>query len=128
MDDPDAAGRTWDHWVLFNLPFTERGLPEHQPTIAQLPNGSTQGQNSWRRTGYGGPCPPSGPAHTYRFIIYAVDRSLILPVGPTKFELQAALAGHILAESLLTATYQRPGTGGDDDDGGDAGGNGGGGY
>jgi Raf kinase inhibitor-like YbhB/YbcL family protein len=107
MDDPDAPGRTWDHWVVFNIPAIEDGLAENQPHATQLPNGGTQGQNSWHETGYGGPCPPVGPAHTYRFIIYAVDRSLVLPMAATKRELQAPFAGHIVAEACSPVPTKR---------------------
>ncbi len=107
MDDPDAPGGTWVHWVLFNVPGDMPGLPEDQPTTPELPSGGVQGRNSWGNTGYGGPCPPEGRAHTYRFFLYAVDGALDLPAGATKQELLAALEGHILAESVLTGTYQR---------------------
>ena len=106
MDDPDAPGGTWDHWVVFNLPASVRELSESQPISPQLPNGGVQGRNTWGDIGYGGPCPPLGPAHTYRFNLYAVDGSLTLSAGASKQQLLSALTGRILAESLLTGTYQ----------------------
>ena len=115
MDDPDVPAGVWDHWVVFNLPPDVLALPEGQAKVSQLAGGAVQGRNSWGKYGYGGPCPPQGPPHTYRFFVYAVDRSLTLPANATKQQLLAALEGHILAESALTATYQRM----KEDDGGD---------
>ncbi|GEM_PF-339291 len=107
MDDPDAPGGTWDHWVAFNIPAGSLELPEGQPATPQLPGGGVQGSNSWGDTGYGGPCPPTGPAHEYRFFLYALDSSLDLPAGASKGKVHGAMAGHILAESLLTGSYGR---------------------
>lgn len=107
MDDPDAPGGNWDHWTVFNIPAANLELPEGRPKTSQLPGGAMQGSNSWGDTGYGGPCPPAGPAHQYRFFLYALDRSLDLPAGASKGEVLDAMAGHILDASLLTGTYGR---------------------
>ncbi len=107
MDDPDAPAGVWDHWVVFDLPSGLRELTQDQPHTAQLPSGGTQGRNSWGDVGYGGPCPPPGPAHTYRFFLYALDISLGLTQNATKLDVLAAIAGHILEESLLTGIYGR---------------------
>ena len=107
MDDPDAPVGVWDHWIAFNLPASLLELTEAQPKGYPLTAGGVKGKNSWGDSGYGGPCPPSGPAHTYRFILYAVDRSLDLDAGASKKEVLDALEGHVLAESLLTGTYGR---------------------
>ncbi|MDP6549006.1 MAG: YbhB/YbcL family Raf kinase inhibitor-like protein [Dehalococcoidia bacterium] len=107
MDDPDVPGGTWDHWTVFNIPAASLQLPEAQPKTPQLPGGAVQGSNSWDETGYGGPCPPAGPAHRYRFFLYALDSSLDLPAGASKGAVLNAMAGHILAESLFTGTYGR---------------------
>ena len=123
MDDPDALGGTRNHWVLFDLPADLRALPEGQPNTARLPNGARQGLNNWGDFGYRGPCPDPGAAHTYRVFIYAVDRPLMLPPGISKEVLLSALRGRVLAESMLTGTYQRMAGGSDDngDDGDDGG-------
>ena len=105
-DDPDAPVGTWVHWVLFNLPADARSLPERVPPDAELPDGSRHGQNSWRRLGYGGPCPPSG-THRYFFKIYALDTSLQLEPGADKKQVLEAMAGHILAEAELMGVYSR---------------------
>ena len=105
-DDPDAPVGTWVHWVAFNLPVTAGGLPEGIKDAKQLPGGGTQGTNSWRRIGYGGPCPPSG-THRYFFKLYALDTTLSLGNSATAKDLQAAMKGHILAEAQLMGRFKR---------------------
>ncbi|HEU5350692.1 MAG TPA: YbhB/YbcL family Raf kinase inhibitor-like protein [Terracidiphilus sp.] len=105
--DPDAPFGTFTHWVLFNLPATTRGLPAGLETSSQLPGGALQGENSFHRTGYGGPCPPPGSTHRYIFTLYALDTPLALAPGASRAQLEAALAGHILAHAQLTARYGR---------------------
>ena len=107
VDDPDAPGGTWTHWLVFNIPGDSLGLDENQPQIPQLPSGGVQGSNSWGDVGYGGPCPRKGPAHRYRFFLYAVDTSLDLPSGASREQVSDALAGHIVAEHWITRTYGR---------------------
>jgi len=107
MDDPDAPGGVFTHWVLFNLPADSRELPEAMPTQAQLPNGSLQGKNDFGKAGYGGPCPPSGRPHRYQFTLYALDQPLDLKAGASKKPVIDAMQGHILAQGRLTGTYQR---------------------
>jgi Raf kinase inhibitor-like YbhB/YbcL family protein len=110
VDDPDAPDpaapqRTWVHWVLYDLPPTSTGLPEAVAPAA-LPAGTRQGHNDWKRTGYGGPCPPIG-RHRYFFKLYALDT--VLPdLGPAgKAELEKAMEGHVLARAELVGTYQK---------------------
>jgi len=95
---------TWVHWVLFNIPAQVRELSEGV-SAEQLPAGTAEGLNDWKRTGYGGPCPPIG-RHRYMFKLYALDTLLGLE-RPTKAELEAAMTGHILAQAVLVGTYQR---------------------
>ncbi len=102
VDDPDAPVGTWDHWILFNLPADTRALPAQ----ATPPGGSLDGKNSWGRTGYGGPCPPSG-THRYFFKLYALDTMLDLPAGANKAALLEAMEGHILAQAEMMGTYSR---------------------
>lgn len=109
MDDPDAvpvAGFVWDHWVLHGLPPDSRSLPEAVPTTPTIDGGGTQGENSFGRTGYGGPCPPPGQTHTYAFTVFALDVDPD-PAGPTKADLLAAIDGHVLAEATLAGTFTR---------------------
>ncbi len=106
-DDPDAPAGTWVHWVLYNLPANARKLPEGVATKATLPDGGSQGVNDFRRTGYGGPCPPPGPAHRYYFKLYALRAVPDLKPSATKKDLVRAMEGQILAESQLMGRYQR---------------------
>lgn len=105
-DDPDAPGGTWVHWVLFNIPADAAGLTQGVPADEQLPDGSIQGKNSWPRTGYSGPCPPSG-THRYYFKLYALDTILSLDASATKEHVIEAMTGHALAETELMGTYTR---------------------
>jgi len=107
MDDPDAPGGVFTHWLLFNLPTDNRELPEAVPTHNELANGALQGTNGFGTIGYGGPCPPAGPAHHYRFTIYALDQSLDLVAGASRKQVIDAITGHILAWGQLTVMYQR---------------------
>lgn len=108
VDDPDAPDpaapkMTWVHWVLYNLPPAAPGLAEGAST---LPAGTLQGMNDWRRTGYGGPCPPIG-RHRYFHKLYALDTVLPDLGRPTKAMLEQAMKGHILGQAELVGTYQK---------------------
>jgi Raf kinase inhibitor-like YbhB/YbcL family protein len=106
-DDPDAPAGTWVHWVIWNIPPEAAGLPEAVPQKVELPDGSKQGMNDFRQTGYGGPMPPAGKAHRYFFKVYALDIRPDLKPGTTKDKLLDAMKGHLLAEGQLMGTYQR---------------------
>jgi Raf kinase inhibitor-like YbhB/YbcL family protein len=101
MDDPDAPVGTWVHWVVWNIPAQTHEIPE-----SGLPPQAVQGKNSWPRTGYGGPCPPSG-THRYFFKVYALDTELHLGSSTSKAVLEKAMEGHILAKGELMGTYKR---------------------
>ncbi len=105
-DDPDAPMSTWVHWVAFNIPPELTGLQENVRKEAEAKNGVRQGNNSWPRMGYGGPCPPSG-THRYYFKIYALNALLDLKPGATKAEVLQAMKGHVLAEAHLMGKYKR---------------------
>jgi len=110
MDDPDAPDpaapkMTWVHWVLYNLPPTATGLPQAVETD-ELPPGTLCGKNDWKRTGYGGPCPPIG-RHRYFFKLYALDTLLPDLKHPTKAQLEQAMEGHILGKAELMGYYQK---------------------
>jgi len=107
VDDPDAPGGVFTHWVLFNIPAESLGLPEAVPNQAQLTSGSLQGKNDFGKIGYGGPCPPPGGAHRYQFTLYALDQYLDLKGGVAKKQVVNTIQGHVLAQGELTATYQR---------------------
>jgi len=107
MDDPDAPGGTWVHWVIFNIPGQSSGLPEGVPSKQSFPTGEQQGSNDFRRIGYGGPCPPPGKPHRYCLKLYALDTTLKLQPGASKAEVLAACHNHILAEAQLMGRYGR---------------------
>ena len=99
MDDPDAPVGVWDHWVVYDIAIGAAISEE----VADL---GTPGQNSWGRTGYGGPCPPGG-IHRYIFTVYALDSELGLESGATKEQVLAAISDHVLAEATLLGNYGR---------------------
>jgi len=107
MDDPDTPVGVFKHWVIFNIPSDSQQLAEAIRPQAQLPSGALQGKNDFGRIGYGGPCPPPGPAHRYHFTLYALDRALDATPGASKKQVLDAMEGHILAHGQLTGTYQR---------------------
>ena len=106
VDDPDAPMGRWVHWVVYQMPPSVRALPAAFPRDAQLPDGTRQGWTDFRRTGYGGPCPPSG-THHYGFTLYALDTFLRLAPGATTTELESAMRGHVLAQAALMGVYRR---------------------
>jgi hypothetical protein len=106
VDDPDAPGEIFVHWVLYDLPPEIQELPQGVADRDTLPGGGKQGKNDFGKLGYGGPCPPSG-LHRYFFKLYALDRELGLKSGATKAQLEAAMNGHILAAAELIGRYAR---------------------
>jgi Raf kinase inhibitor-like YbhB/YbcL family protein len=105
-DDPDAPMGTYVHWVIFNIPGHITSLSENIPGTDHLSNGALQGRNDFGRSGYGGPCPPSG-THRYYFKLYAVNREIDSRQGMTKNELLKAIEGHVLAEAQIMGRYKR---------------------
>jgi len=104
VDDPDASG--FVHWVMFELTGSQSGgLPE---AVSSSPDAPNQGRNDFGRTGWGGPCPPSGE-HRYRFTLFAMDQPLQMTGTPTAKELKDAMDGHVLAQAELLARYRRGG-------------------
>lgn len=106
MDDPDAPRGTWVHWVIVNLPAGVTSLAEGIESDDDLPGGAVHGKNSWGRSDYGGPCPPSG-THRYFFKLYTLDAALDLSPGASKEQALKAMEGHILAEGQLMGTYKK---------------------
>jgi len=100
MDDPDAPMGTWDHWIIFNIPPETKEIKE-----GLVPEG-VLGVTSFRKTGYGGPCPPDRE-HRYFFKLYALDTILNLPEGSSKKEVEVAMSGHIIAQAELVGKYNR---------------------
>ena len=107
MDDPDAPGGTFTHWVLYDLPGDTASLPEGVAKTEELDEGGSQGLNDAGGTGYGGPCPPAGAPHRYRFTLYALDGLIDAGAGASKQEVLDAIEGSVLAEARLVGTYGR---------------------
>lgn len=105
-EDPDAPRGTWTHWVIFNIPPAETGLPEGVAKEGELSDGAVQGLNDFRGIGYDGPAPPYG-VHRYIFKVYALDTVLDLRPGVTRRDLLAAMAGHILGQGQMTGRYKK---------------------
>ena len=108
MDDPDAPMGTWTHWLIYAMSPTLTSLPENvekSSTVASIQ--AKQGITSFRRPGYGGPCPPPGSDHRYFFRLYAVDTETKLPPDASKAELEKAIQGHVIGKAELMGTYSR---------------------
>ena len=98
VEDPDAPKGTYDHWLVWNISPTGHIKENSRPGIS--------GHNGAGKTGYHGPCPPSG-SHRYYFNVYALDSELDLPVGSDKNVLQEAMRPHIIAEGTLMGRYEK---------------------
>ena len=106
--DPDAPGGEFVHWVLYDLAPTTAGLPPGVRSTPRLDGGARQGVNDFPQTGYGGPCPPPGPAHRYVFTLYALDVArLSVPDQATRAQVTAAVAGRVLATAVLVGRFHR---------------------
>ena len=105
-DDPDALGKPWVHWIIFNLPAETRALAENIKAGNKPAEGGVHGINSWGDPGYGGPCPP-GDIHHYFFRLYALDCYLESDAGKNKETLISAMKGHILGEAEIMGRYTR---------------------
>ena len=100
VDDPDAPAGTWIHWIVYNLPPDVTTIQE-----GAMPDG-LQGKNSFGKSSYGGPCPPSG-IHRYYFKLYALDVMLPVIDHPDKKAVETAMKNHILAQTELIGLYKR---------------------
>jgi len=109
VDDPDAPGGDWVHWVLFDVPASVRSLPEGVPASGKLesPAGARQGRNDFGKIGWGGPCPPPGKPHRYFFRLFALTKPLGLEPGATKADVERTMKGHVLATAEMVGTYAR---------------------
>src|SRR2546430_9740828 len=100
VDDPDAPSGLFTHWIVWNISPQTNGIAE-----GTAPNG-VQGTSDFGKSGYGGPCPPSG-THRYYFKIFALDRELNLPSATKRNQLDAAIKGHVVARAELMGRYSR---------------------
>ncbi len=97
VDDPDAPGKTWVHWVVYNIPVDSKIERDSIP--------GDQGSNDFERTNFGGPCPPSG-THRYFFKLFALDTHLDIE-EPNKEKLLTAMEGRILAQAELMGLFTK---------------------
>lgn len=111
VDDPDAPGQTFTHWVLFNLPGDTTSLSRNLDVDTEFADAEPtprEGANDFGDVGYGGPCPPPGDgAHRYFFRLYALDTTLDLEQGATKEQVTDAMDGHVVGQADLVGTYER---------------------
>jgi Raf kinase inhibitor-like YbhB/YbcL family protein len=106
VNDPDAPGGNFIHWIIFNIPDSILSLPAEVTPIKNIPEEASLGTNSFGHIGYNGPCPPSG-THRYFFRIYGLDNSLKLEAGAEENDLVQAMKNHIIAEGELMGKYKR---------------------
>ncbi len=109
VEDPDAPGATFTHWLVYGLDPRSEDLPERIPQEAEVSAlaGLRQGESDFGEVGYGGPCPPEGEEHRYIFRLLSLDGPLELEPGADRAAFDDAVAPHVLAEARLTATYAR---------------------
>jgi Raf kinase inhibitor-like YbhB/YbcL family protein len=109
MEDLDAPGGTYLHWLIHDIDVNARGLPEGVAKTAEPANGEggVQIENDFGETGYGGPCPPAGNPHRYEFKLIYLDSPIELEPGATREQVDAAVAGHPIGESSFIVTYER---------------------
>jgi Raf kinase inhibitor-like YbhB/YbcL family protein len=105
VEDPDAPGGSFTHWIVYNLPASINHLDENESK--SMPEGALAGTNDFDHQGYDGPCPPPGRAHHYHFKLTALDATLDLPDGTRGAELNAAVAKHTIASGEIVGTFQR---------------------
>lgn len=105
MEDPDAPGGTFYHWVLYNIPTDTKGFAAG---INDFPKGVVIANNSWDRSQYNGPCAPHGTTHRYTIRLYALDRMLDVYTNIKTSALLNAMKPHIIQQGELLTTYKRP--------------------
>jgi Raf kinase inhibitor-like YbhB/YbcL family protein len=105
VHDPDAPSGDFTHWVVFNMPAVRMELPEDSPHRGDLSDGTVQGRNDFDREGYGGPKPPPGKPHRYRFELFALDDFVMLKAGADRRALEQAIKGHVVAKAELVGLY-----------------------
>jgi Raf kinase inhibitor-like YbhB/YbcL family protein len=101
VNDPDAPSGNWIHWLVWNIDPSTREITE-----SSVPEGATEGTNSFGQTSYGGPCPPSG-THRYLFNLYALDIVPDLSSDAKYQNVEVAMSGHIIDQATLIGLYQK---------------------
>ena len=109
VEDPDAPGGTFIHWVIYDIPPTATSLRESIDTAGTVPSvgGARRGKNGFNKTGYGGPCPPPGSPHHYHFRLFALDTLLGLAPGASRDQVLHAMKGHERGTAEIVGVYGR---------------------
>lgn len=107
MEDTDAPGGTFVHWVMYNMPAYKLEIKEGVTKLEKLTDGTMQGKNDYGKIGYDGPCPPPGSTHRYYFKLYGIDEFVQVPPGLTKDQLEAVIKGHIVDQAELIGLYKK---------------------
>lgn len=107
VDDLDAPRGVFTHWIVFDIPSDINELQEGMGNTVPPVFGALFGNNDMNKDVYGGPCPPSGSPHHYRFTLYAIDTTLGLAEGASKKQVLEAIEGHVIQKSTLTGTFKR---------------------
>lgn len=107
VDDPDAPAGTFVHWVVYNMPPRTDRIDAGVKPAQTMPGGGMQGRNDFGRAGYGGPCPPPGSPHHYRFRLFALSSQITPPQSATGPDVEQAMQGHILASTEMVGTFGR---------------------
>jgi Raf kinase inhibitor-like YbhB/YbcL family protein len=105
--DPDAPNGAFTHWIVSRIPITLNRLPEGLAKVVETPDGIRQGKNGFGNAGYGGPCPPAGKVHHYRFQLHALDTEITLGPESSQIALENEIQLHKIATAELTGTYQK---------------------
>jgi Raf kinase inhibitor-like YbhB/YbcL family protein len=101
MEDPDAPGNVFTHWLLYNMPKEIVQIEENQ-----TPSHTKEGMNSIGTIGYVAPCPPSN-THRYIFTLFALNTFLDLPNGSSKEQIEESMKNHIITTAKLTGIYSK---------------------
>lgn len=107
LHDPDAPVGDFTHWLLYGMAPSVGELAENVAKALEVPGLGRQGTNDFRKTGYGGPCPPPGKPHRYFFRVYALDTRLQLAAGADRAAVEAAIRGHVIAQGELMGKFAR---------------------
>jgi Raf kinase inhibitor-like YbhB/YbcL family protein len=107
VEDPDAPGGIFIHWVAYNIPAGQTSMPQGVERASQIEGGGRNGMNDFGHFGYNGPCPPRGSIHHYHFRLFALDSTLNLGEKVDAAALEAAMKGHVVAKAELVGTFSR---------------------
>jgi hypothetical protein len=107
--DPHPVARNWVHWIVWDIPFQVRGLPEGASRTEKLPAQCREAVNSFNEMGYGGPVPPPGSGrHPYVMTLYALNvPSLPLRKDVSLGEFLRKTEGKVIEEASMTGYYER---------------------